>query len=78
MLACVDDVAQLNMRQKQIRVIVANSWLDEGFASACAGIHEAERQRLLAPVTPEGLRAVAAARQYLVEHRLVQCVAHQT
>ena len=34
---------------------------------------KAERQRLLALVTPEGLRAV----QYLVEHGLVQWVAHQ-
>ena len=32
---------------------------------------------LLHPVTPAGLRAVAAARQYLVEHGLVQWVAHQ-
>ena len=50
--------------------------MDEGFGTACAGIDEAQREVLLHPVTPAGLRAVAAARQYLVEHGLVQCVAH--
>ena len=78
MIGCIEDVAQAYVRQKRVRASVANPWLDEGFASACAGIEEAERERLLAPVTPEGLRAVAAARQYLVEHGLVQWVAHQS
>ena len=77
MTGCMEDVAQAYVRQQRVRAIVANPWLDKGFASACAGIEEAERERLLAPVTPEGLRAVAAARQYLVEHGLVQWVAHQ-
>ena len=77
MTGCMEDVAQAYARQKRVRAMVANPWLDEGFASACAGIDEAERERLLAPVTAEGLRAVAAARQYLVEHWLVQWVAHQ-
>jgi len=73
---CIEDVAQAYVRQKQARAIVANPWLDEGFASACAGIDEAQRQVLLHPVTPAGLRAAPAARQYLVEHGIVQRVAY--
>ena len=48
--------------------------LGEGFASACAGIDEAARRRVLPPVTAVGLPAVAAAWQHLVEHGLVQRV----
>ena len=69
--------AETSARQKRVRAICANPWLDEGFGTACAGIDEAQRQVLLNPVTPARLRAVAAARQYLVEHGLVQRVAHQ-
>ena len=78
MIGGMEDAAQAYVRQKRVRASVANPWLDEGFAIACAGIEEAERERLLALVIPEGLRAVAAPRQYLVGHGLVQLVAHQT
>ena len=68
MTGCIDKVAQAYARHKQVRAISANPWLDEGFGTACAGIHEAERQVLLDRVTSQGLRAVATTRQYLVEH----------
>ena len=73
---CNDKVAQAYARQKRVRAICANPWLDEGFGTACAGIDEAQRQVLLHPATPASIRAVAAARQYLLEHGLVQWVAH--
>ena len=72
MPGCMEDVAQAYVRQKRVRASGANPWLGEGFASAYGGIEEAERERLLAPVRPEALRAVAGARRYLVEHGLVQ------
>ena len=77
MTGCNDKVAQAYVRQKRVRAICTNPWLDKGFGTACAGIDEAQREVLLHPSTPAGLRAVAAARQYLVEHGLVQWVAHQ-
>ena len=78
MTGCIDDIAQAYVRHKRVRAIAANPWLDEGFGIACAGFDEAKRQVfLLHPVAPAGLRAVAAARQYLVEQGLAQRVAHQ-
>ena len=61
MTGCMEDVAQAYVRQKRVPGIVASPCLGEGFASACAGIDEAARQRLLPPVTAVGLPAVAAA-----------------
>ena len=77
MIGSSDKVAQAYVRQKRVRAICANPCLDEGFGTTCAGVGEAQSQVLLHPVTPAGLRAVATARKYLVEHGLVQWVAHQ-
>ena len=71
------DVAQAYVDQKRARSTASHPWTDEGFASACAALDEADRDRVLAPETPEGVRAVAAAREFLSQHTLVQWVGQQ-
>ena len=62
------------MKQKRIRANLAIAGLDEGFAIACAGTHEAHCQRLLPALATESCGTLAGEQQYLVEHGFVQRV----
>ena len=62
------------MEQKRIRANLAIAGLDEGFAIACAGSHEAHCQRLLPALATESCGTLAGQQQYLVEHGFVQWV----
>ena len=44
MVGCIDYVAQAYVRQNEFELLLQNPWLDEGFGTARAGIHEAECQ----------------------------------
>ena len=53
---------------------IAMAGLDEGFAIACAGTHEAHCQRLLPALATKSSGTLAGEQQYLVEHGFVQWV----
>jgi len=71
------EVACMYVSQKQRRSAADNPWEDEGFATACAALTEADRDSLLSASTPAAGRTLAAAREFLSQHALFQSVGQQ-
>ena len=71
------EVACMYVSQKRHRSAADNPWEDEGFATACAALTEADRDSLLSASTPAAGRTLAAAREFLSQQALPQWFGEQ-